>query len=605
MYKLLFIPFLIWLLPVISYAQDTTKAGAKERSNTYQPSISKKALELEESLENRNSAATAEKYEELAKALVESGDFLKAEEYLNKALEIHQKKKNKKKIAELKRQLAQVQEKQQKFDDAIINYQSAGANSANTNYSRINSNDAYRLQNNTQPEIQTKYLDSNARLLKIEGNLEEAATAYQQKAETQLKTDNKDLAIESYREAIKITKNDPQNVIKLKSEISKVYESDNKLDKAIEVTTLALQEAVKLNIVQEQIRQKKALASLLFKKNDNDQAVAHLADAYQKALQYGKTFEAKEMMLMLTDFYRSKGNVERSVEIYEQFMNDLEGLIKSDSSLVDAKIFQVTEEKIKQLEEEKALKDELIESTNTLNYVLIGSVLLMLALLVFIIKALLSIKYKNKKIALQSLRREMNPHFIFNSLNSVNQFISQNDEREANNYLTSYSTLMRNMMETSNKDFISINDEVEQITKYLKLEHLRFRDKFDYEISVDPLLDTELLIPNMLLQPNIENAIWHGLRYREEKGMLKISFIKHGKLVKVRIEDNGIGYKKSLELKTQNQRLHESRGLSNVKERIKLLNEIYQQKITFSMLENEPEQGTVVEISSTQINKLQ
>src|SRR5690606_8044406 len=135
------------------------------------------------------------------------------------------------------------------------------------------------------------------------------------------------------------------------------------------------------------------------------------------------------------------------------------------------------------------------------------------------------IKTKNKEIALQSLRREMNPHFIFNSLNSVNHFIAQNNELEANKFLTSYSNLMRNTMENSNKDFVTLSNEISNLKKYLELEHLRFRDKFDYKISVDDNLDPDSTwLPNMIIQPHLENAIWHGLRYKEQKGLLTLNF---------------------------------------------------------------------------------
>jgi len=252
--------------------------------------------------------------------------------------------------------------------------------------------------------------------------------------------------------------------------------------------------------------------------------------------------------------------------------------VQADSSLVDAKIFQVTEEKIKQLEKERALKDELITKKNKFNYVLIGSVVLMLILLGLIVKALFSIKTKNKKIALQSLRREMNPHFIFNSLNSVNQFIAQNNELEANKYLTSYSNLMRNMMESSNKDFITLANELEQIKKYLDLEHLRFQDKFDYEIVVDEKIEIDaVLVPNMLIQPHLENAIWHGLRYRETKGKLKVTFTEENQLIKVLIEDDGIGLEKSTQLKTKNQKVSKQEAIEPVskflkEEKIEILN---------------------------------
>jgi LytS/YehU family sensor histidine kinase len=240
------------------------------------------------------------------------------------------------------------------------------------------------------------------------------------------------------------------------------------------------------------------------------------------------------------------------------------------------------------------LKDELISRKNKSNYVLAGSVVLLFALLLLIVKAWFSIRKRNKLIALQSLRREMNPHFIFNSLNSVNQFIANSNEREANKYLTSYSALMRNIMENSNKDYIAMKDEIDQLKKYLELEKLRFSDKFEYELEIDPELNAEtVMVPNMLIQPNLENAIWHGLRYKESKGLLKVKFSKAGAKTKVTIDDNGIGLAESKNIKTKNQKLHESLGLKNVQERIRLLNDIYKSGIRFEIKEKTTAEGGV------------
>ena len=165
---------------------------------------------------------------------------------------------------------------------------------------------------------------------------------------------------------------------------------------------------------------------------------------------------------------------------------------------------------------------------------------------------------------------------------------------------------MRNMMENSNKDFISLDKEVEQLKKYLDLEHLRFQDKFDFKISVDDALDTEtVLIPNMIIQPHLENAIWHGLRYLDKKGFLSLNFeFEAGKVVVI-IEDDGIGLTKSRELKTNNQKAHESRGLSNTKERISLLNELYKKNISFEIIEKGmPKTGTIVRIVFPLIDKI-
>ncbi|MES2690684.1 MAG: histidine kinase, partial [Bacteroidota bacterium] len=220
------------------------------------------------------------------------------------------------------------------------------------------------------------------------------------------------------------------------------------------------------------------------------------------------------------------------------------------------------------------------------------------ALLILIVKAWYAIRKKNKQIALQSLRREMNPHFLFNSLNSVNQFIAGNNELAANKYLSSYAGLMRRIMENSNKDFISLGSELEQLTKYLDLEKLRFSEKFDYTISIDPKLDKDtIMVPNMIIQPNLENAIWHGLRYRETKGLLHIAFTKEDRKTCVTISDNGIGYAQSKLLKTDNQKQYESRGLHNVEERINLLNQLNKSHITMDMFDKStPETGVIVTI---------
>lgn len=588
MYNQLKILLLLLFIPFWMVAQDTTKTKLSKTS------VSKKAKEVEETLSKSNPESIADKYVELANELEKKEDYVKAEDYLKRALPIYQKQKNKDKIASITRLLAQIQEKQKKFNQAIINYQSASEDAIDKNVSKINSNDASRLQN-TSPKVQAEYLDSNIKILEKEGKKEEAVEVYKQKAEVDLKSDNKGMAIESYEKAIAVSKDKPEEVLKLKSEISKVYASENNLDKAIEITKNTIADAEKIGSVSQQIEQQQTLADLYFKNENQDDAIDLLEETYHLALKNGRTFDAKKAMLALSDFYREKGNQEKAIELYDQFLNDFDRMIEADSSLVDAKIFQVTEEKIMQLEKERALKDELITKKNKFNYVLIGSVILMLILLGLIAKALFSIKTKNKKIALQSLRREMNPHFIFNSLNSVNQFIAQNNELEANKYLTSYSNLMRNMMETSNKDFISLANELEQIKKYLDLEHLRFQDKFNYEIVVDEKLDSDaILVPNMLIQPHLENAIWHGLRYRETKGKLKVTFAEENQLIKVSIEDDGIGVEKSKELKTQNQKVHESRGLNNVEERINLLNDLYHQQISYTISSGSDGNGTLV-----------
>ncbi len=585
----------------MSAQQITTEKTSKSVS----AKLNKAADELAKSLDANDEVKIATNYEKLAQEFIDVDDLAKGEEYLKKALESFTRLKRKEDIARVTRNLARTQESQNKYKAAISNYQNASVMTVDKSVMEVNQNDAKRLQSVQNPAAQYDYVNSNIKLLEKENRKEEVADAYVQKAEMSLKKKDKVEAIESYNQAITFVKDKPEAVIKLKNEIAKVYTADNQFDEAIGISEKLLADARARRDFDTEIAQLQSLATIYFKKKEPEKATHALKEAYQLATEKGKADEVKKSLERLLDYYRQTGNYKESTQLYEQFFENYEPLLRKDSAQTDHLTFQVTEEKIRQLEKEKVLKDELIAKKNTFNYFLIGSMILLLLLLGLIIKALYSIKTKNKEIALQSLRREMNPHFIFNSLNSVNQFISQNRELEANKYLTSYSKLMRNMMENSNKDFIALGSEIEQLRKYLDLEHMRFEDQFEYTITVDEKLDTETIqIPNMIIQPQLENAIWHGLRYKEGKGLLQLRFLLENGNVVVVIEDNGIGLTKSRELKTKNQKVHQSRGLTNTKERIGLLNELYKKEIALQIVEKTaPETGTIVTLRFSRIEK--
>jgi len=191
----------------------------------------------------------------------------------------------------------------------------------------------------------------------------------------------------------------------------------------------------------------------------------------------------------------------------------------------------------------------------------------------------------------------MNPHFIFNALNSVNHFIAQQDERTANKFLSEFSQLMRLVLEYSQEDFITLQKEQEILALYMKLEHYRFRDKFEYEIEIDESINAEsVLVPPMLIQPYIENAVWHGLRYRESVGHLKLAMTQQNGSLVVTIADNGIGRKRSADLKTENQKKHKSTGLKNIRERLLILNHVYRTHYEVNVSDGPGGEGTLVEI---------
>ncbi len=178
------------------------------------------------------------------------------------------------------------------------------------------------------------------------------------------------------------------------------------------------------------------------------------------------------------------------------------------------------------------------------------------------------------ELRLESLRGQMNPHFIFNSLNSINYFISRNDKLMANLYIADFSRLIRSILTDLSVDYITFEKEIESISDYLKLEHLRFSDKFNYTVDTSAIKkSSQLQIFPGMVQPFIENAIWHGVRGLEDRqGILKVIFIP-GKDDSVRclVEDDGVGRKLSELFKTELPG-KKSRGIGIVQERLKVVN---------------------------------
>jgi len=181
-------------------------------------------------------------------------------------------------------------------------------------------------------------------------------------------------------------------------------------------------------------------------------------------------------------------------------------------------------------------------------------------------------KNQKRELEMQALRAQMNPHFIFNSLNSINRFILQNDRAQASEYLTKFSKLMRMILQNSQASLISLESELESLNLYLDLEAVRFEHRFDYKISYPKDLDIEVLkVPPLVIQPFTENAIWHGLMHKEDKGQLDIDVSKEDDYLYIKITDNGIGRKKASELASKSATKHKSMGLRITKDRIAML----------------------------------
>ena len=204
------------------------------------------------------------------------------------------------------------------------------------------------------------------------------------------------------------------------------------------------------------------------------------------------------------------------------------------------------------------------------------------------------------QLEMKALRAQINPHFIFNSMNSINSMILVDDSENASRYLTKFSKLVRLILENSEHSTVSLKDELEMLETYIQLEAKRFDGKIHHEFSIDEAIDQETTkVPSMVLQPFIENAIWHGLRHKQEDGVIKIIVNEQEDQLKCIIEDNGIGREKALSLKEKKLHRHKSMGLKLTEERLKLLNKTDLKKlINFTDLKDKMDRalGTRVEV---------
>ncbi|HEY4653698.1 MAG TPA: two-component regulator propeller domain-containing protein [Cyclobacteriaceae bacterium] len=180
----------------------------------------------------------------------------------------------------------------------------------------------------------------------------------------------------------------------------------------------------------------------------------------------------------------------------------------------------------------------------------------------------------NKKLAeveMTALRAQMNPHFLFNCLNSINRFIVRSDAETASNYLTKFSRLIRLILQNSKAPTITLKSELEALRLYIEMEEMRFESRFDYTIKVDERVESEFVeVPPLLLQPYVENAIWHGLMHKESRGRLTVEITRDDGWLRCVVEDNGIGRQKAQQLKSKSATRDKSMGMKITTDRLNL-----------------------------------
>lgn len=213
--------------------------------------------------------------------------------------------------------------------------------------------------------------------------------------------------------------------------------------------------------------------------------------------------------------------------------------------------------------------------------------------------ALIKSEYESKlnESRLSSLHSKMNPHFIFNALNSIKVYLIENDKRKAVTYLNSFSKLVRKILESSRIEKISLKEEVEFIELYVEIENTRLNNSVEFTLNNSIINDSQILVPPLILQPFIENALWHGLAPSRKDKKLNLNVTKEDGSVCVEIEDNGIGRENSLKYYKNNKFRKKSIGIQLTKERFEVFNEKFNTNYHFEFIDKDGEErGTLVKV---------
>jgi LytS/YehU family sensor histidine kinase len=296
--------------------------------------------------------------------------------------------------------------------------------------------------------------------------------------------------------------------------------------------------------------------------------------------------------------YKSLLNFEKAVNYLERY-NEEVALIDALQKKRD--VVQLTtryeterkEQQIQLLSQQNQFTSLRLRQTRYFLFALAFMVILLVLLGILLIRQGHIRNEQQTSILQQKLfRAQMNPHFIFNSLSSIQGFIMEKDHIQASIYLSRFAKLVRNILDSSVQEVIPLTKEIQTIEHYLELQKVRYAEGFDYKLNVDACIEnTDIMISPMLVQPFVENAIEHGIKHKSTKGMVKVSFLLNQQYVHITIEDDGIGRQKAAEIENEKQKYRLSLSTQIIQERIRSLNRRAHRKFSLEIIDLFTESG--------------
>ena len=347
--------------------------------------------------------------------------------------------------------------------------------------------------------------------------------------------------------------------------LGQLYLDQNKLAEALNSANKSLQLAKEINVLEQIVISEKLLSDIYAKQGNSDQALLHYK-LFSKA----------------NDSLVNETNIRKSVEEEMNFEFEKREVLQK-----------------KELEKKEILLKEQSKRNKLQIFFAVLFALLLFGIIFLIynrmqLKKTLTLQKELAEYEQKALHLQMNPHFVFNCLGSISSFIVQNGTDSAVKYLSKFSKLMRLTLEYSKEALIPIDKEIESLQNYLELEQLRFNQKFDFVINKSRAIEDDTALPPLLLQPFVENAIIHGLIPKAEKGMITVSFSIEEESLICTIEDNGIGFDKSKEIKETLVSVHKSMALDITKKRLEMMEASTAQKANVEIKEVKSETGEIL-----------
>jgi len=334
-------------------------------------------------------------------------------------------------------------------------------------------------------------------------------------------------------------------------------------------------------------------AEILFAQNKTEKALYNINKSIALSKKYKDLYLEKYNLNLVYQIYLRQHNYKKALEYFQKKKVVLDSIhnLKKRKELENLMLSYETEKKNKTillLEKEKQLNQIALTKSRWFQIAFLLLILLLIVLLIFLrtsyknkvkteqlLKQSLRDNYekKIKESELQTLRSQMNPHFLFNSLNSINSFIIKNDKEQASEYLLNFSRLIRNVLHNSKQSKITLQKELETLELYVKMELLRFSNKFNFILFVQNNIEADYIeVPPLILQPFVENSIRHGIS-KKKNGTIKVEVTQEKEILIISIEDDGMGREAAKNLKKAKNLHRTSYGIKITKERLDLINQ--------------------------------